>query len=97
MRTIAKILLVPIWLILFLLKWACNIVRGLASVLLCFAGSILLVVGVIFLCMGDTSRQPAMQALIVGGGCFLLPFVLALIGGIVEAGQTLIGEFITDT
>lgn len=96
MKTIAKIILVPIWLILFLLKWSCNIVRGLATILLCFAGSILLVVGVVFLCMGDTSRQQAMQALLVGGGCFVLPLVLAVISGVVEAVHTLIGDFISD-
>ena len=96
MRTIAKIILAPIWLILFLLKWSCNIVRGLATVLLGLAGSILLVVGVVFLCMGDTSRQQAMQALLVGGVCFILPLILAVISGVVEAAHTLIGDFITD-
>ena len=96
MRTIAKLFLAPIWLILVLLNLLCNVARGLATVILSVVGSFLLMVGVVFLMMGDASRQQAVQALIGCGACFVFPFILVAVSGIVDAAHTLIADFITD-
>lgn len=44
----------------------------------------------------DTPSGIAWQPILVGIGCFLFPYIASVVTGMLEAGQTLIGEFITD-
>ena len=96
MRTIAKILLAPIWLILFLLKWLCLIATGFLSVFLRLGAVLLILAGVLFMVIGDTPSGIAWQPILVGIGCFLFPYLASVVTGVLEAGHTLIGEFITE-
>ena len=96
MRIIVKAILIPIWLILFLLKWACLIATGFLSALLRLGGIILILAGVVFMVMGATPSRIAWQPLIVGVGCFLFPYIASLVTGVLEAGHTLIGDYISE-
>ena len=55
MRMAIKVLLTPIWLILFLLKWTSLIATGIASVLLLLVGMLLLLIGAAYLVLGFKS------------------------------------------
>ena len=96
MRVIVKIILAPIWLILFLLKWICLIAAGLLSIFLRLGAVLLILAGVVFMVMGATPSRIAWQPLIVGIGCFLFPYIASLMTGVLEAGHTLIGDFISE-
>ena len=96
MRTIAKILLAPIWLILFLLKWVCLIATGFLSIFLRLGAVLLILAGVVFIVIGVTPTRIAWQPILVGIGCFLFPYFASVVTGVLEAGHTLIGEFVTE-
>ena len=95
-RIIVKIILAPIWLILFLLKWLCLIVTGFLSIFLRLGAVLLILAGVVFMVMGATPSRIAWQPIIVGIGCFLFPYIASLVTGVLEAGHTLIGDFISE-
>ena len=96
MRIIVKIILAPIWLILFLLKWLCLITTGFLSIFLRLGAMLLILAGVVFMVMGATPSRIAWQPIIVGIGCFLFPYIASLMTGVLEAGHTLIGDFISE-
>lgn len=96
MKTIVKILLAPIWLILFLLKWLCLIATGFLSIFLRLGAVLLILAGVVFMVMGATPSRIAWQPIIVGIGCFLFPYIASLVTGVLEAGHTLIGDYISE-
>ena len=96
MRIIVEIILAPIWLILFLLKWACLITTGFLSVFLRLGGVMLILAGVVFMVMGATPSGIAWQPIIVGIGCFLFPYIASLVTGVLEAGHTLISDYISE-
>ena len=90
-RIVFKILLAPVWLILFLLKWTSLI----ASVVLRLSGMLLLLIGVAYLLL---HFEPILtiRVLAVGIGAFITPYIASAITGVLEAGQIMIGEFITE-
>ena len=96
MRTTAKILLAPVWLVLFLLKWLCLIATGFLSIFLRLGAILLILAGVVFMVMGATPSRIAWQPIIVGIGCCLFPYLASVVTGVLEAGHTIIGEFITE-
>ena len=96
MRIIVKIILAPIWLILFLLKWGCLIATGFLSVFLRLGGVMLILAGVVFMVIGSAPAGIAWQSFTVGIGCFLFPYLASVVTGVLEAGHTLIGEFVTE-
>lgn len=91
-----KYLLFPVWLILFILKWGCLCVTGFISVFLRVLGIGALSVGVVLLMIGTTLRPLAGQLLISGTACVLLPFLGSVITGVLEAGHTLLWDYMTD-
>ena len=95
MRMVFKILLAPVWLILFLLKWTSLIATGIASVLLRMVGMLLLLIGIAYLVLGVESFL-TIRVFAVGVGALIAPFIASAITGVLEAGQTLIGEFILE-
>ena len=95
MRMVFKILLAPVWLILFLLKWTSLIATGIASVLLRMVGMLLLLIGIAYLVLGVESFL-TIRVFAVGIGAFIAPYIATVVTGVLEAGQTLIGEFITE-
>lgn len=96
MKTIVKILLAPIWLILFLLKWLCLIATGFLSIFLRLGAVVLILAGVVFMVMGATPSLIAWRPIIVGVGCFLFPYLASVVTGVLEAGHTLIGDYISE-
>ncbi len=96
MKIIVKILLAPVWLMLFLLKWLCLIATGFLSIFLRLGAVLLILAGVVFMVIGDASAGIAWQPIIIGIVCFLFPYLASVVTGVLEAGYTLIGEFITE-
>ena len=90
-----KTLLVPVWLVLFLLKWTSFIATGIASVLLRMVGVLLLLIGVAYLVLGFEPFL-TIRVFAVGIGACIAPHIATVVTGVLEAGQTLIGEFIAE-
>lgn len=95
MRMAFKVLLAPVWLILCLLKWTTLIATGIASVVLRLGGMLLLLIGVAYLVLGFEPHL-TIRVFAVGIGAFLAPYLGSVVTGVLEAGQTLIGEFIIE-
>ena len=95
MRMVFKTLLAPVWLVLFLLKWTSLIATGIASVVLRLVGMLLLLIGVAYLVLGFESFL-TIRVFAVGIGAFIAPYIATVMTGVLEAGQTLIGEFISE-
>jgi len=95
MCTVFKILLAPVWLVLVLLKWMSLIATGIASVVLRLGGMLLLLIGVAYLLL---HFEPILtiRVLAVGIGAFIAPYIASVITGVLEAGQSLIGEYILE-
>ena len=90
-----KILLAPVWLVLILLKWTSLIATGIASVVLRLVGMLLLLIGAAYLVLGFEPFL-TVRVFAVGIGAFIAPYIATVVTGVLEAGQTLIGEFITE-
>ncbi len=95
MRTVFKMLLAPVWLVLCLLKWTSLIAIGIASVVLRLGGMLLLLIGVAYLVLGFEPYL-TIRVFAVGIGAFITPYLGSLVTGVLEAVQTLIGEYITE-
>lgn len=95
MRMVFKILLAPMWLILFLLKWTSLIATGIASVVLRLVGMLLLLIGAAYLVLGFEPFL-TVRVFAVGIGAFIAPYIATVVTGVLEAGQTLIGELIAE-
>ena len=90
-----KVLLAPVWLVLCLLKWTSLIAMGIASVVLRLGGMLLLLIGVAYLALGFEPFL-TIRVFAVGIGAFIAPYIASVVTGVLEAGQTLIGEYITE-
>ena len=90
-----KILLAPVWLILFLLKWTSLIAMGIASVVLRVVGMLLLLISAAYLVLGFESFL-TIRVFAVGIGALIAPHIPTVVTGVLEAGQTLIEEFISE-
>ena len=95
MRMVFKILLAPVWLVLFLLKWTSLIATGIASVVLRLVWMLLLLIGAAYLVLGFEPFL-TVRVFAVGIGAFIAPYIATVVTGVLEAGQTLIGEFISE-
>ena len=95
MRIMFKVLLAPVWLVLCLIKWTSLIATGIASVVLRLGGVLLLLIGVTYLVL-EFESYLTIRAFAVGIGAFLAPYLGSAVTGVLEAGQTLIGEYITE-
>ena len=95
MRMAIKVLLAPIWLILLLLKWTSLIATGIASVVLRLGGMLLLLIGMAYLLL---HFEPILTVRVfaVGLGALIAPYIATVVTGVLEAGQTLIGEYIIE-
>ena len=90
-----KVLLAPVWLALCLLKWTSLIATGIASVVLRLGGMLLLLIGVAYLVLGFEPYL-TIRVFVVGIGALIAPYIASVITGVMEAGQTLIWEYITE-
>lgn len=94
MRTVFKILLVPVWLLLAILKFAFRLAAGAAAFVLTIIGGLLLVYDLFLLIIGLGSKELMLQLLTIGGLLITVPFVAGFIVGLLEAAQEPIKEFI---
>ena len=95
MRIVFKVLLAPVWLALCLLKWKSLIATGIASVVLRLGGMLLLLIGVAYLVLGFESFL-TIRVFAVGIGALIAPLLSSVVTGVLEAGQTLIGEYVLE-
>ena len=87
MRTVLKILLAPIWLLLAILKLAFKLATGVAALVLAISGGLLLVYNLFLLIIGLGSKELMLQLLTVGGLLIAIPLVAGFIFGLLEAAQ----------
>ena len=94
MRTVFKILLVPVWLLLAVLKLVFRIVAGAAAFVLTIGGGLMLVYDLILLIIGSASKELMLQLLIVGALLIAVPLIAGIMTGLLETAQEPIKEFI---
>ena len=94
MRTVFKILLAPVWLLLAILKLAFKLMAGAAAFVLAISGGLLLVYDLFLLIIGLGSKELMLQLLTIGGLLIAVPLVAGFIVGLLEAVQEPIKEYI---
>lgn len=94
MRTVFKILLAPVWLLLAILKIVFRLAAGAASFVLAISGGLLLVYTLLLLIIGLGSKGLMFQLLAVGGLLIAVPLLAGIMTGLLEAAQEPIKEFI---
>ena len=94
MRTVFKILLAPVWLVLAVLKLMFRLAAGAAALVLAIGGGLLLVYDLFLLIIGLGSKELMLQLFIIGALLITVPLVAGFIVGLLEAAQEPIKEFI---
>ena len=94
MRTVFKILLAPVWLLLTILKLAFRLAAGAATFVLAISGGLLLVYDLFLLIIDLGSKELMLQLLTIGGLLIALPLLAGIMTGLLEAAQEPIKEFI---
>ncbi len=94
MRTVFKILLVPVWLLMTILKLAFKLAAGATAFVLAISGGLLLVYELFLLIIGLGSKELMLQLLTIGGLLITVPLVVGIMTGLLEAAQEPIKEFI---
>lgn len=94
LRSVFKILLIPVWLLLAILKLAFKLVAGAASFVLAIGGGLLLVYDLFLLIIDLGSKDLMLQLLTVGGLLIAVPLAAGFSVGLMEAAQEPIKEFI---
>ena len=94
MRTVFKILLVPVWFVLTILKLAFRLATGAVAFVLAIGGGLLLVYDLFLLIIGSGSKGLMFQLLAVGGLLIAVPLLTGIMAGLLEAAQEPITEFI---
>ena len=94
MRTVFKILLAPVWLLLTILKLAFKLAADAAAFVLAIGGGLLLVYDLFLLIIGLGSKELMLPLLTLGGLLITVPLVVGIMTGLLEAAQEHIKEFI---
>ena len=94
MRTIFKILLVPVLLVLAVLKLAFRLAAGAAAFVLAISGGLLLVYDLFLLIIGLGSKELMLQLLTAVGLLIAVPLLAGILTDLTEAAQESIKEFI---
>ncbi|MBR5718862.1 MAG: hypothetical protein IKX16_07575 [Clostridia bacterium] len=94
MRTVFKILLVMVWLLLTILKLAFRLAAGAAAFVLAIGGGLPLMYDLFLLIFGLGSNELMLQLLIIGGLLIAVPLLAGIMSGLLEAAQEPIKEFI---
>ena len=94
MRTVFKILLAPVWLVLAVLKLMFRLAAGAAALVLAIGGGLLLVYDLFLLIIGNGSKELMLQLLTIGGLLIAVPLLAGIMTGLLEAAQEPIKEFI---
>ena len=94
MRTVFKMLLAPVWLLIAILKLVFKLAAGAAAYVLAIGGGLLLVYDLFLLIIGLGSKDLMLQLLTVGGLLIAVPLLAGIMTGFLEAAQEPIKEFI---
>ena len=94
MRTIFKILLALVWLLLTILRLVFRLAAGATAFILAIGGGLLLVYDLILLIIGSGSKELMLQLLMIGVLLIAVPLLAGLIVGLLEATLEPIEEFI---
>ena len=94
MRTVFKILLASVWLLLAIMKLAFRLAAGAAAFVLAISGGLLLVYDLFLLIIGLGSKDLMLQLLTVVGLLIAIPLVAGIMTGLPEAAQEPIIEYI---
>ena len=94
MRTVFKVLLVPAWLLLAVLKLAFRLTAGAVAFVLTFAGGLLLVYDLFLLIIGSCSKELMIQLLMIGGMLIAVPLISGIMTCLLEAAMEPIKEFV---
>ncbi|MCR5611925.1 MAG: hypothetical protein K6F68_08890 [Clostridiales bacterium] len=94
MRTVFKILLAPVWLLLAVLKLAFRLASGAVAFVLAISGGLLLVYDLFLLIIGLGSKELMLQLLTIGGLLIAVPLLVGIMTGLLAAAQEQIKEFI---
>ena len=94
MRTVFKILLVPLWLLLTILKLIFKLTAGAAAFVLAIGGGLLLVYDLFLIIIGSGSKELMLQLLMIGALLIAVPFLAGIMTGLLEAAQEPIKEFL---
>ncbi|MBR5717859.1 MAG: hypothetical protein IKX16_02435 [Clostridia bacterium] len=94
MRTVFKILLVMLWLLLTILKLIFKLTAGAAAFVLAISGGLLLVYDLFLLIIGLGSKELILQLLMIAGLLIAVPLLAGIMTSLLEAAQEPIKEFI---
>lgn len=94
MRTAAKILLAPIWIVAAILRLACRLVAGIGIYVLTIGGGLLLVYDLLLVIIRMSSKELWLQLLAVAGAMLVIPFIAGFLEGLLENAADAIKEFI---
>lgn len=94
MRTTAKILLGPIWLLTTILRLACRLAAGIGIYVLTIGGGLLLVYDLLLVILNMSSKELWLQLITIAGAMFAIPFIAGLIQGLLEKAADAIKEFV---
>ncbi|MBR5948417.1 MAG: hypothetical protein IKZ82_07200 [Clostridia bacterium] len=94
MRTVYKILLAPVWLMLTILKLIFKLTAGAAAFVLAISGGLLLAYNLFLLIIGNGSKELMLQLLTVGSLLIAIPLLAGILTGLLEAAQEPIKDFI---
>ena len=94
MRTVFKILLPPVWLVLAVLKLVFKLATGAAAFVLAISGGLLLIYDLVLLIIDNGPRELMLQLLMIGGMLSAVPFLTGIMTGLLEAAQQPIKEYI---
>ena len=94
MRTVFKILLAPVWLLLAILKLVFRLAAGAAAFVLAISGGLLLVYDLFLLIIGLGSKELLLQLLTIGGLLIAVPLLAGVLSSLLEAAQEPIEVFI---
>lgn len=94
MRTVFKILLVPLWLLLTILKLIFKLAAGAAAFVLAIGGGLLLVYDLFLIIIGSGSKELMLQLLMIGALLITVPSLAGIMIGLLEAAQEPIKEFV---
>ncbi|MBR4658104.1 MAG: hypothetical protein IKP26_02490 [Clostridia bacterium] len=94
MRTVFKILLVLLWLLLTILKLIFKLTEGAAAFVLAIGGGLLLVYDLFLIIIGSGSKELMLHLLMIGALLIAVPFLAGIMTGLLEAAQEPIKEFL---
>lgn len=94
MKTAAKILLAPIWLITTILRLACRLATGIGIYVLTIGGGLLLMYDLLLVVMRMSSKELWLQLFAVAGAMLAIQFVAGLLDSLLEKAADAIKEFI---